>query len=98
MTLMVEGRPNQTAIDFHIIHTDTHNVTLIPYLDYKIANKDLALHMIAHSIGRLVGHRTFGSGWKLYQRDYPHFITEDHYSIVYDSTHVDPHTPVHQKE
>lgn len=54
--------------------------------------------MIAHSIGRLVGHRTFGSGWKLYQRDYPHFITEDHYSIVYDSTHVDPHTPVHQKE
>jgi hypothetical protein len=24
-------------------------------------------------------------------RDYPHMMTEENYTIVYDSTHVDPH-------
>ncbi len=47
--------------------------------------------MITHSLYRLQHHRVFGSGWKLYDRDYPHFIAEDNYTIVYDSTHVDPH-------
>jgi hypothetical protein len=47
--------------------------------------------MVSHSLNRLLGHRTFGSGWKLYQRDYPHFMAEDHFAVVYDSTHVDPH-------
>ena len=26
-------------------------------------------------------------------RDYPHMMTEENYTIVYDSTHVDPHYP-----
>lgn len=47
--------------------------------------------MITHSLNRLLGHKTFGSGWKLYERDYPNFMVEDYYTVVYDSTHVDPH-------
>jgi hypothetical protein len=90
LTMAVEGRANATNIDFHVI-SQTHNVTLIPYTDYQIQNPTLALHMISHSLNRLHDHRVFGSGWKLYPRDYPHFIVEDNYTIVYDSTHVDPH-------
>lgn len=47
--------------------------------------------MINHSLYRLWGHRVFGSGWKLYDRDYPHFaIDQKNHTVVYDSTHVDP--------
>lgn len=60
-------------------------------MDYQIQNPMLGQHMITHSLNRLIGHKTFGSGWKLYTRDYPHFIVEDNYTVVYDSTHVDPH-------
>lgn len=60
-------------------------------MNYKIENPVLAQHMISHSLYRLHHHRVFGSGWKLYNRDYPHFIAEDNFTVVYDSTHVEPH-------
>lgn len=47
--------------------------------------------MVKHSLNRLLGHKTFGSGWELFPRDYPHFIVENNYTVVYDSTHVESH-------
>jgi hypothetical protein len=46
--------------------------------------------MITHCLNKLNDRKVFGSGWKLYQRDYPHFVVDSHYTVVYDSTHVDP--------
>jgi hypothetical protein len=45
--------------------------------------------MVTYCIERLIGHRTFGSGWKVYDRDYPHFKTYDSYALVFDSSHID---------
>lgn len=88
--MAVEGRPNATHLEFYVIN-QTHTAQLIPYLNYKIENPTLAQHMINHSLFRLWGHRVFGSGWKLYDRDYPHFgIDDKNHTVVYDSTHVDP--------
>ncbi len=46
--------------------------------------------MINHSLNRLLEEKVFGSDWPLFPKDYPHFIVEQNYTIVYDSTHVDP--------
>lgn len=47
--------------------------------------------MVHHSVNRLYERRLFGSGFPASPpRDYPHFIAEENYTIVYDSTHVDP--------
>lgn len=54
-----------------------------------MVNKDLAEHMVMHSLNRLMNEKVFGSGWPLYGRDYPHFIVEDNYTIVYDSSHIE---------
>lgn len=46
--------------------------------------------MVKHSLNRLYERRLFGSGFPYSPpRDYPHFIVEDNYTVVYDSTHVD---------
>jgi hypothetical protein len=48
--------------------------------------------MIRHCLNRLYEGNLFGSGWPMSPpRDYPHMMTEENYTIVYDSTHVDPH-------
>lgn len=94
LVLTVEGIANETALNFQVVGIH-HTATISSYMDYKIGNIVLAHHMIAHSLNRILHHHVFGSGWKLYTRDYPHFIAEDNYTIVYDSTHVDPGTPKH---
>ena len=43
-----------------------------------------------HSLNRLKNEKVFGSGWKLYTRDYPHFLVDNGYVDIYDSTHIDP--------
>lgn len=73
ITLSVQGRANETNINFHVVN-QTHTVILVPYMDYQIQNPVLAQHMISHSLNRLHEQKVFGSGWKLYQRDYPHFV------------------------
>ena len=73
--MAVEGRPNGTHLDFYVIN-QTHTTTLMPYMDYTISNPMLAQHMINHSLNRLWGHRVFGSGWRIYDRDYPHFAID----------------------
>lgn len=45
--------------------------------------------MIKHSLNRLLGHKVLGSGWEFYPRDYPQFMVEDNYTVLYDSTHVE---------
>ncbi len=69
-----------------------HNYTVIfvPYMDYQIHNPLLAQHMINHDLGKLNNRKLFGSGWKLYQIDYPHFVVDSYNTVIYDSTHVDP--------
>jgi hypothetical protein len=45
--------------------------------------------MVKFSLNRLYEGRLFGSGYPLYPaRDYPEFITETNFTVVYDSTHV----------
>lgn len=45
--------------------------------------------MIMHSLNRLKEGYTFGSGWKIYPRDYSHVLLYDDYIVIYDSTHVE---------
>lgn len=45
--------------------------------------------MITHSLNRLLGQKVLGSGWEFYPRDYPQFMVEDNYTVLYDSTHVE---------
>ena len=87
--LNVHGRANRDTIDFHVVHFNQTS-TFTPYSDYKVVNLELAQHMVTHSLNRLLENKVFGSGWKIYTRDYPHFIVEDNYTVIYDSTHVDP--------
>jgi hypothetical protein len=89
LKLMIEGVPRATTLDFRFRrHEET--VTFNQYADYKINNVDLAKLMVKHSLNRMYEGRLFGSGWPLSPpRDYPHFIVQDNYTIVYDSTHVD---------
>ena len=44
--------------------------------------------MLKHSLNRLKDGKTFGSGWKIYPRDYPHVLLLDDYVVIYDSSHV----------
>jgi hypothetical protein len=46
--------------------------------------------MLSHSIGRVNGTRTLGSGWALYTRDYPHYKAYKDYALIYDSTMTGP--------
>ena len=87
--LEAHGRASKKHLDFHIISFN-QTTSFTPYQEYKVENIELAQHMVTHSLNRLLESKVFGSGWALYDRDYPHFIVEDNYTIVYDSTHVDP--------
>lgn len=63
-----------------------------PYGGYKIENEELAKLMVKHSLNRIYEGNLFGSGFPYSPpKDFPHFLAEDNYTIVYDSTHVDPH-------
>jgi hypothetical protein len=87
----IEALPKETSMDFKF-RRHTEFVTLFPYADYRILNEELAKTMVRHSLGRLYEGNLFGSGWPMSPpRDYPHMIAEDNYTVVYDSTHVDPH-------
>ena len=53
-------------------------------------NQDLARLMISNSLNTLYNTDLYGSGFPQFPpRDYPHFIAEENFTIVYDSTHVD---------
>ena len=85
----IHGIASNNSLDFHVVSFN-HTTVFTPYQDYKVENEELAQHMVTHSLNRLFDHRVFGSGWVLYPRDYPHFVVEDNYTTIYDSTHVDP--------
>ena len=88
LTLMVEGVPNFNSTDFRI-RGHEELVTFNQYMDYKIENVELAKLMVKHSLNRMYEGRLFGSGWPASPpRDYPHFVVESNYTIVYDSSHI----------
>ena len=72
LTVEMEGVPQTNRLNFRIEKFD-YSVAFSPYMDYKIANEDLAKHMVMHSLNRLYETHVFGDGWHLFTRDYPHF-------------------------
>ena len=93
LQLEVEGVPMESTMDFKL-RSHEQFVSLYQYSDYKYLNEELARVMIKHCLNRLYDSNLFGSGWPMSPpRDYPHMMTEENYTIVYDSTHVDPHYP-----
>ena len=91
LTLEVVGEPGESKMDFRLRRHEEFP-SFYQYGQYVIANKKLAERMVSHSLNRLYHNKLFGSGWPMSPpRDYPHFMAEENYTAVYDSTHVDPH-------
>lgn len=88
---VVEGFPDSDHIDFYVVGHG-RSVQFFTYDGYEVTNLELAELMISHSLNRMVEEKVFGSDWPLFSKDYPHFIVQDNYTVVYDSTHVDPET------
>lgn len=89
LTMEIEGVAKRDHLTFKIDRVD-HEVTFSSYDEYKVENLELAHMMVKHSLNRLHEAEVFGSGWRLIPRDYPHFHVENHYTVIYDSTHIDP--------
>ena len=79
-------------MNFLVLRSSVKELQFIGSGKYEVKNEELARTMLSHSLNRLKQEKVFGSGWKLYRRDYPHFIVEDNFIGVYDSTHIDPHS------
>jgi hypothetical protein len=91
LQLEIQGAPDQSHLNFKLRRHDQFP-SFYPYGQYKIENQQLAELMVKHSLNRLYEGNLFGSGFPYSPpKDYPHFLTEENYTIVYDSTHVDPH-------
>ena len=90
LTLEVEGHPGAQFQHFRLVGHDQFP-SFYPYGDFKMQNPELATLMVKHSLNRMYEVNLFGSGYPVSPpRDYPHMIMEDNYTIVYDSTHIDP--------
>jgi hypothetical protein len=88
LKLTIAGEPSADSIDYKL-RSHEQNVTFFSYADYKMANVDLATEMVKHSLNRLYEGRLFGSGWPLSPpKDYPGFLAESNFTMVYDSSHV----------
>lgn len=91
----IEALPYANTMDFKF-RRHTEFITFYPIGKFTISEqgKKLGEAMIRHSLNRLYEGTLFGSGWPMSPpRDYPHVMTEENYTVVYDSTHVDPHEP-----
>lgn len=85
----VAGVPFERNISFSL-RRHNQNVTFYPYGQFKMENEELARLMVQNSFNTLYNGYLYGSGFpQSPARDYPHFIAEENYTIVYDSTHVD---------
>ncbi len=56
--------------------------------EYQIHDIELANYYLTKSLNDLIGQRVFGSGWKVYARDYPQVIIENGYVLAYDGANV----------
>lgn len=89
----VRGMPDTKHMNFKLVAHDQF-VSWYPYGSYNIQNEDLATLMVSHSLNRVYEANLFGSGFPVSPpRDYPHMIANENYTIVYDSTHIDPNAP-----
>lgn len=88
LTLQVDVLSNETNLNFRIIHSDA-SVVFKSVPNFQLKNRELAQHMINHSLNRMKEGYTFGSGWKIYPRDYSHVMMADDHIVIYDSTHIE---------
>lgn len=89
LQMEVEGDAREDRLDFKLRAHDEF-ISLYP-VDIPVENEALAKLMIHHSVNRLYEGHLFGSRWPMSPpRDYPHMITAENYTIVYDSTHIEP--------
>lgn len=80
--------PLASVLNFRVRRHDEF-ISLYDVKDYKVINEDLAKTMISNSINRLYRSYIFGSGWPLNPpRDYPHFMTDINFTVIYDSAAV----------
>ena len=89
LTSVVEGVAHSDHLKFHVVGF-SRDVQFFIYDGYEVRNLELAELMVSHSLNRLMERHVFGSNWPLYTKDYPHFMVEENYTVVYDSTHVGP--------
>ena len=76
-------------MDFHVVGF-SKVVEFLQIDGYEVENSVLGNLMIEHSLNRLREEKVFGSGWAINPKDYPHFFVEENYTIIYDSTHINP--------
>ena len=89
---MIEGKPGQKFMHFKLRGHD-QTATFTPYGQYTMNNKPLADLMVKHSLNRMYEVNLFGSGYPISPpKDYPHMMAEINFTVIYDSTHVDPHS------
>ena len=88
MRVQADIHPNETHLNFKIIEAEGTPI-FKPVTGFEVKNRQLAEHMILHSLNRLKEGYTFGSGWKIYPRDYSHILVQDDFIVIYDSTHVE---------
>ena len=93
LELEIEGNPHQNFMHFRL-RGHSQFPHFYPYGDYKMQNQELAELMVKHSLNRLYEVNLYGNNYPVSPpRDYPHMIVEDNYTIVYDSSHIDPDLP-----
>ena len=89
LTVEVVGKPETLVLNFQIV-SFRKEVEFLKAGKYEVKNIELAELMIDHCLNRLKEGNVFGSGFILaMNKDYPHFVVESNYTVVYDSTHAD---------
>jgi hypothetical protein len=85
LTLQVQVQPQLDHLVFRVVKADKmaqfKDVGLFQVHDIELAN-----YMLSRSLERLREGRVFGSGWKIYARDYPKAVLEDGYLFLYDAS------------
>jgi hypothetical protein len=91
--LVVDADVNYTHLNFKV--REAEGVPTFRNVgQFEVKNKELGTHMLNHCLNRLRNETTFGSGWKVFPRDYPHILIFDDYFAVYDSSHINSLHPV----
>jgi len=86
LTTTVAGVPGKDYLDFNIRSFD-YRVGFFPIGKYQLADRNLAILMVADCLKRIYEARVFGSGWpQSPPRDYPHFKVYDNYTAIFDSS------------
>ena len=80
---IVEIVPEQKHLDFKILKVNKF-AHFKDVGEFVIHDIELANLFLSRSLEQLIGHKVFGSGWKVYPRDYPAILVEDGVLFIYD--------------